>query len=186
MFRPTACSSSWAFFWRSPGDEVRLEHRHLDVFAGAERRDQVIELEDEADLPGAVVVQVWHLGEQSAADADRAGRRVFERGDQVQQRRLAAAGGAGDGHELAGRDVEVDAVEGAMTRPSSNSLTRPRTSISGASLIADRLQRREPHGAEGGVQRTDRWRPRRRRSARGRRHRRCTAAAGSPSRSRSA
>ena len=37
--------------------------------------------------------------------------RVDETGDDLQQRGLAAAGGADDGHEAAALDVEIDAVE---------------------------------------------------------------------------
>src|SRR5207248_7703126 len=47
-----------------------------------------------------------------ALDAELAGAGLVEAGDQVQQRGLAAAGGADQAHELALVDVERDAVEG--------------------------------------------------------------------------
>ena len=48
----------------------------------------------------------------SPAIATRARGRLVERGEDVHQRRLARAGRAHDGDELAGLDVERDAAEG--------------------------------------------------------------------------
>jgi hypothetical protein len=46
-----------------------------------------------------------------AVDGQRAGRRRVQRGEQVDERRLARAGGAEHAHRLAGADVDVHAVE---------------------------------------------------------------------------
>ncbi len=64
-------------------------------------------LEDEPDVALAGM-QVCRLG---AGEQDVALIRRFHAGDDAQQRGLAAAGGAEQGDQLAGRDVEVDVVE---------------------------------------------------------------------------
>src|SRR5690348_6042714 len=62
-------------------------------------------LEDERAVPAG-------RGDLASIEADRAGARPQQRRDQHQERALAAAGGADDGHELAVADREVDIVEG--------------------------------------------------------------------------
>ncbi len=47
-----------------------------------------------------------------AGDLDRPLVEPVQPGDGVEQRRLAAAGRAGDGDELAWRDVEIDSAQG--------------------------------------------------------------------------
>ena len=44
-------------------------------------------------------------------DGDRAGGRLVQAGDQAQQRALAAAAAADDGHELASLDIKGDAMQ---------------------------------------------------------------------------
>ncbi len=51
------------------------------------------------------------------ADLQRAVGDVLEAGDETQQRRLAAAGRADEDDELAGLDVEIDAVCSTCTAP---------------------------------------------------------------------
>jgi hypothetical protein len=51
-------------------------------------------------------------GDRLAAEADLAAGRRDEAGDDVEQRRLAAAARADDAHEFRGRDVEADRVDG--------------------------------------------------------------------------
>src|SRR3712207_7252304 len=50
-------------------------------------------------------------GERLAAEEDLATVERDEAGDQVDERRLAAAVGAEDGHELAARDVDIERSE---------------------------------------------------------------------------
>ena len=64
-------------------------------------------LEDEADPPLLRAARRGVL----AGDGEVAFIGIFQPGDDAQQRRLARAGGAEQGHELAGPDAEIDAVE---------------------------------------------------------------------------
>ena len=78
--------------------------RQRDVLDRGERRDQVEVLEDVADRrtphPGAPVVA--ERGQVGALDAHRAGGRAVEAAGEGEQRRLAGAGRAHHGDELAG------------------------------------------------------------------------------------
>ncbi len=93
--------------------QIGEEQRHFDVALGAEHREQVVELEDEADVPRAP------FGELSAGEPvdSLAGHLHFalvgavEPADQVQQRGLARAGGTHQGQELTGGHLQVDAVQ---------------------------------------------------------------------------
>ena len=89
----------------------RLVHRHLDVLARRERRDQVVGLEDEADRAAAEAVQVAHLAQRRAADQHLARGWPVQRAEHVQQSRLARAGRSDDRDELAGAHRQVHAVE---------------------------------------------------------------------------
>src|SRR5262249_28713989 len=91
------------------------EQRERHVLFGAGSRQQIEALEDEADPPAA------HIRERDfvfAADVDAleqvgpAGGPV-ETAEQIHERRLAGAGGAHDGHELAPRDAQAHAAERA-------------------------------------------------------------------------
>ena len=87
--------------------------RQADVLEARERRQQVEELEDEADLvaPDPRQVVVGQAAERFAVDADLAGGRAIEAADQVEQRRLAGAGRPDDRDHLAARDRQRDVVE---------------------------------------------------------------------------
>ena len=98
---PTSASSASA---RAPG--IRRAgnlHRHQHVLAGRQRRQQVEELEDEADplaaQPRQRVLAIAVMSTPSISDAP--GRRRVEPGDQPEQRRLAAAGRPGDRDDTA-------------------------------------------------------------------------------------
>jgi hypothetical protein len=54
-----------------------------------------------------------HRGAQPVAEDDLACRRMVETGDQVEQRRLAASGGADEADELALVDRQRDLIEGS-------------------------------------------------------------------------
>src|SRR5919197_2200259 len=70
-------------------------------------------LEDEADpgRPNGGELAVFQLGDGEAGDRDPATGRPLERPHQVEEGRLAGAGGADDGHELAGADAEANALQ---------------------------------------------------------------------------
>ena len=53
-----------------------------------------------------------HVVHAPRREQDVAGRRLLEAGDHAQQRRLAAAGGAEQGHQLAGADFERHVLDG--------------------------------------------------------------------------
>ena len=87
--------------------------RQLHVLLGVQHREQVVELEDEADVLAAQLRQlvVVHPGDLLAGDRDRSARRLVEPGEDVHQRRLARARRAHDGRQLAALDLERDAAE---------------------------------------------------------------------------
>src|SRR5439155_23471232 len=87
------------------------DHRHLHVLERGQRRDQVVELEDEADRRRAVLGDVLELLEPDPADGDAARIRPVERADEVQERALAAAGRACQRDGLAGRTLERELRE---------------------------------------------------------------------------
>ena len=97
---------------------------HLALAAGDDRRqrhvledghalEEVEELEDDADVapaqPGELVL--GPPGHQLAGHHDVPSSGDVEPGHQVEQRRLAAPRGPHQGHELAGRDGQVDAAQ---------------------------------------------------------------------------
>ena len=87
--------------------------RQEDVLARVEDRQQVEELEDEADVVAAQLgeLAVVEPGEVDAVDHDRARGRAVEAGEDVHQRRLARARRAHDRGQPAGRELDRDAVE---------------------------------------------------------------------------
>ena len=88
-------------------------HRHGDVLVGGERRNQMEELEDEADLLPAQLRQrvLVESGDVHVVDQHGAGRRRVQAGDQSEERRLAAARRSDDRHELAVRDLQRQRVK---------------------------------------------------------------------------
>ncbi len=80
-----------------------------DVVDDVQVREQRVVLEHRVDVAPVGRHALGRLAE----DLDVAGRRLLEAGDQAQAGRLAGAGGAEHGEELAGFDVEVDPVDGA-------------------------------------------------------------------------
>ena len=93
--------------------EVGQQQRQLDVLACGQYRQQVVELEDKADVRRAPVRQlpVRHAGEFDTADFDAAGRRFVETAQQVQQRGLAGTRRPHQGKKLAIGNVEVQFVQ---------------------------------------------------------------------------
>src|SRR5688572_3076159 len=88
-------------------------HRHENVFERRQRRYEVKELEDEADLLAAqprkiVLPQFRDVG---AVDHDLAGAGLVESRDQAEQRRLAASGWAYDRDEAARGNGEIKGMQ---------------------------------------------------------------------------
>ncbi|MGY3407375.1 hypothetical protein ACVWZV_003488 [Bradyrhizobium sp. GM5.1] len=80
-----------------------------NILADAHMREQRVVLEHDADI--ALVRR--HPGDVAAAEQDRSARWQDEAAEDAEQRRLAGAGGAEQGDELAGGDIEGHVVEGA-------------------------------------------------------------------------
>ena len=99
-----------------PADE---QQRQLDVLDRGQRRQQVEELEHEADLAAAQARELGlaQLVDALAVEPDLAGRRAIEAGEEVEQRRLAAPARAHDRDELAALDREVDAAQASTFAP---------------------------------------------------------------------
>src|SRR6188508_106295 len=93
--------------------EPRQQQRQLDVALGREHRQQVVHLEDEADVVRAPACEraVAHRIDALACDLERAAARPVEAADQVQQRRLAGARRPHQREEVAFADVEVELLE---------------------------------------------------------------------------
>jgi hypothetical protein len=94
----------------------------LDVLLGGERGHEVVELEDEAEMvaPIAGELPVGHRGQLAVAEPcpPRAG--PVEPAEDVEKRRLAAARGPEQHHDLARRQLQVDPAQrvnrrGALT-----------------------------------------------------------------------
>src|SRR6187200_785505 len=87
--------------------------RQNQVLLGGQDRDQVEELEDEAELVAAQLGQlaVVEMGDVDAVELDRARGRLVEAGEDVHQGRLARAGGAHDRGEAVALEAGGDAVE---------------------------------------------------------------------------
>ena len=87
--------------------------RHGDVLVDAELRQQVVELEDEADELCAQcgALELRDLGGVGPVVEGRAAGGCVEQAEQVQQRGLAAAGLADDGGELALAELERHVLE---------------------------------------------------------------------------
>ena len=94
------------------GMSCQLE-RQQDVLAGRHVREELVRLEDEADLPAAQEGQVVfrHRVDRRALQEDLPSRRPVEAGHEAEERRLAAARRAEDGGELTRGDGQVDVVE---------------------------------------------------------------------------
>ena len=116
--RWTSSSALQAFARGPPALRAGDEQRQLDVLDGAEHRQQVVELEDEAHLAGAELraLVVGQLVDVLAVDEDQAAIDGVEAAQAVEERRLAAAGRAHDRDHLAARDAENDTPRSACTR----------------------------------------------------------------------
>ena len=92
------------------GDREREQH----VLLSRQHREQVEELEDEADVlaPQFRQIVVAELRDLRAGDRDVAGGRLVEPGEDVHQRRLARAGRPHHGRHLARLDLDRDATQG--------------------------------------------------------------------------
>ena len=82
-----------------------------EVLRNGQMRIQRVVLEDHGD----VAVARREVRDISVADRDRPARDLFEPRDHAEQRRLAAPGRPDQDEELAVRDVEAHAVDGADT-----------------------------------------------------------------------
>ena len=114
-----------------PCRQLRQQQRQLDVALGGQHRQQVVELEDEADVVARASAASWppdELVDAHAADLDGAGGRRVEPADQVEQRRLAGARRSHQGQEVALGDVEVDALQhvDALAAAACRTCGRPR------------------------------------------------------------
>src|SRR5690606_14493315 len=98
-----------AFGLGQPGQQ----QRQLDVAGGSEHRQQVVELEHEADVVGAPAGQLppRSLREVVVADDHLSGGRGVEAAEQVQQGGLAGTRGPHQGEELPGGDLEVEPLQ---------------------------------------------------------------------------
>ena len=97
-----------------PGDRQRQEH----ILLGRQHREQVEELEDEADvLPSQLRdLGVAKFAELGAGEDDLAAGRLVQRREDVHERRLARARRAHDRGQLPAGDFEADTAKGVNGR----------------------------------------------------------------------
>jgi hypothetical protein len=88
--------------------------RHGDVLEHREARDQVVELEDEPDVPPAEERQLRgaHLGQLGIAKVDRTLRGPVHAAEQVQQRALARSARTENDEHLALEDLRTHSTQG--------------------------------------------------------------------------
>ena len=93
--------------------DAGIDRRHRGIFDGIEVGEELVALEDEAEMLAPQLGEL--VGRELADVAAREGigpfARRIEAADQVHQRRLAGARLADDGDHLARPDVEIDMVE---------------------------------------------------------------------------
>ena len=94
---------------RTPGDG----ERQREVLGGAQHRQQVERLEDEADLVAAQCGELALLqpGDLDAVDLDRAGGGPVEPGEEMHEGRLARARRAHDGRQPAALEIDGRAAQ---------------------------------------------------------------------------
>ena len=87
-------------------------HRQHDVVEHGEFRQQEMKLEHEAEQrqPREGALFLVHMRGGAAADQHLAGGRQVEQAEQIEQRRFAGAGRAGDGDEFIVADGQIDVV----------------------------------------------------------------------------
>ena len=105
--------------------DARPDQRHLHVAAGREDRQQVVELEHEADRGAAVDGGRLEPRDRPAVDLDRARVGLLEAADHVEQRALAAARRAGERDELARREPQRGLPHGGDRGRRSSTRGRP-------------------------------------------------------------
>ncbi len=91
-----------------------VEQRDLDVLDDRVLRQQVVRLEDEAEVAAADLGElvVVHVGDVLVAEEVMAAGAAVEAAEEVQQRGFAGAGRAHEGDEVAFLEVERHAREG--------------------------------------------------------------------------
>ena len=87
------------------------QQRDLDVGLRREHRQQVVQLEDEADDLAPEARGVVQVGHRDAVDHHGPGVGAIQPSDQREERALARPRRAGDEQHLAGVDLERDVVE---------------------------------------------------------------------------
>ena len=92
--------------------------RELDVFERRQVGDQIVELEDKAQLAAAILAQVGGLeyGEVAAVHQNGAAVGILQAADQVKKRGLARTRRPQHDADLAAVDGRVDAIEYRQAR----------------------------------------------------------------------
>src|SRR5581483_5393926 len=90
-------------------------------------------------------------GEADAVDRHLAGVRQLEAGEQVQERRLAGAGGAGERVEAAAAQLEADAVEDGRAPVAPGEPSRRRDDAARGRRLLDVRRRRLPGALPAGL-----------------------------------
>ena len=92
-------------------------HGHLDVFAGCQRWQEIVQLEDKTHHPGPKVIQVPDRGQILAVNDHPSPAGPVQATEHIEQRTLAAARRSHDSQHLPLSDLQIHAVEGAHLLP---------------------------------------------------------------------
>ena len=113
LARPTSSSRSCDSVVPLAGVRMHEPERNLDVFGGAQDRQQAEGLEDVTDAPPPDLdeLALTHRGEVLAIEHDPTSRRPVETAEQVEKRGLAAARTAPDADQLPAPHRQVDSPE---------------------------------------------------------------------------
>jgi hypothetical protein len=93
--------------------EFGQQQGQFDVLERGEHGDEVVHLEDEADVARAPVGQLaaGHVRDLIAGHADSPARRNVETAQQIEQSGLARPARPHEGHEIALVDVKIQALQ---------------------------------------------------------------------------
>ncbi len=92
-------------------------HRDFNVLAGGQGGDEIVQLEHEANRPGAEAVFVADLGQILPVDENLPAGRFIQRANHIEQGAFTAAAGTHHGDQFALSDLEVNAVQGVNLLP---------------------------------------------------------------------
>src|SRR4051794_5209184 len=106
MSHPDECQQLGGLFDSIARTERRFEHRNLHILERRQRRQQIERLKNKTQRRSAKLIKVRPLPERLALENNVTRRRLVERPQQMEQRRLTASAGPHDREILAGPNLQ--------------------------------------------------------------------------------